>query len=296
MSLPHIYGHRGMSTAYPENTLLAIEKTIDCGAEGIEIDVHLSKDKHVIVLHDLTVDRTTDHKGLLSTFLLDEIRMMDAGLFKGSQFSGERVPTLAEVLALVKEKRKGLDKDIKLMVEIKSHILTRKGFFQPIEELVQRVLDDIAAADAHEFIEITTFCRDYIYHIHRVDPSITTHLLVPFWFRPGPHLASLPVKSINPNINAVTKSFVEKVQSHGKEVCVWTVDKAHDLEFCVYAGVDGIITNVPDVAQNVIQAFDRDSYFPPRPFRERMSLRAFVILLVALASYLVRRHIVPLIS
>ena len=96
--------HRGASGSYPENTLLAFRKAVEIGADEIELDLHSTKDGHLVVMHDGTVDRTTDGTGAIGEMALTEIKALDAGGVFGGRFRGERVPTWEEVLDLVQGK------------------------------------------------------------------------------------------------------------------------------------------------------------------------------------------------
>ena len=101
MPVQGISAHRGASTSHPENTLPAFREAVRLGAQQIELDVCLTKDKQMVIMHDPTVDRTTDGTGKISDLTLAEIKRLDAGAWKGAQFAGERVPTLEEALAIM---------------------------------------------------------------------------------------------------------------------------------------------------------------------------------------------------
>lgn len=123
--------HRGASDKVPENTLIAFERALELGADAIECDVHLSADGEVVVIHDATVDRTTDGQGAAAEMTLEELRRLDAGSWKGSRFAGQRIPTLGEVADLVRERAclfvevKGFSPDLpRRLVEV----LREKGF------------------------------------------------------------------------------------------------------------------------------------------------------------------------
>ena len=106
-------GHRGAAALEPENTLLSMQKAIDLGVDQIELDVHLTRDQHLVVIHDTTVDRTTDGQGAVADFTLEEIKRLDAG-------KGERIPTLQEVIDLVRGK-------VVLQIELKGTRHRRAG-------------------------------------------------------------------------------------------------------------------------------------------------------------------------
>lgn len=102
--LPYIQAHRGYSEIYPENTLLAIDKAYEVGADQVEIDIALSKDGHLVVIHDFEVSRTTNGQGNVNTFTLAELKQLDAGSWKSKDFVAERIPTLDQVAELAKGK------------------------------------------------------------------------------------------------------------------------------------------------------------------------------------------------
>lgn len=110
-----IVGHRGIKKFYPENTLVSFKKAIEIGIDGIEMDINITKDGHLVVIHDNTVDRTTNGSGYVKNMMLEEIKKLDAGSFFSDEFSNERIPTFEEFLDLVK------DRNLLLNVEIKDY-------------------------------------------------------------------------------------------------------------------------------------------------------------------------------
>ena len=98
-----VAAHRGWSEKYPENTMLAFEKALEIGVDQIELDVRVTKDNELVIIHDAAVDRTTDGTGLVNSFTLQELQQLDAGIKKGEQFKGTRIPTLIEFMELVKD-------------------------------------------------------------------------------------------------------------------------------------------------------------------------------------------------
>ena len=115
-----ICAHRGASVSHPENTLAAFKEAIRLGAHMIELDLALSKDDAIVVLHDSTLDRTTNGKGLVSDWSLKELKTLDAGSFKATHFKGERIPTFQEVLAIMPE-------NIWLNVHLKGGVLSLRS-------------------------------------------------------------------------------------------------------------------------------------------------------------------------
>lgn len=109
-----VAGHRGCKALYPENTIISFKKAIELGVDMIEMDLNLTSDKQLVVIHDNTLDRTTNGKGNVRDYTLEEIKKLDAGIFKGEEFAGERIPTFTEFLDLVSK-----EKNMYLNVEIK---------------------------------------------------------------------------------------------------------------------------------------------------------------------------------
>ncbi len=114
MKYTKILAHRGASAYAPENTMAAFKKAIEMNADGIELDVHLSKDGYIVIIHDERVDRTTDGKGEVKDFSLDELKKLDAGSWFSDEYKGEKIPTLEELLSLIK------NTEIYLNIEIKA--------------------------------------------------------------------------------------------------------------------------------------------------------------------------------
>ena len=138
-----VLAHRGYSAKAPENTMAAFELALAVGADGIELDVHMTRDGEIVVIHDDTLDRTTNGKGPVSDQTMAELRELDAGSWFSPEFAGERIPTLKLVLELIK------DKDVLLNIEIKTGL----GFQQLNEELVP-LFGPIRSLGAHDHLVV----------------------------------------------------------------------------------------------------------------------------------------------
>lgn len=241
-----IIGHRGGASIGPENTLACYKKGIEVGADIIEIDIHLTKDSHIVICHDQSIDRTTNGKGLIREMTLDEIRQYRAVDADGN-LTDEKIPTLDEVFDLFMETREA-GNPCKLLIEIKR----TNDIYQGIEELL---LQKINSYNAKEWVIVQSFNDFALEKIHQLDPSIRLEKL--FFFK----LPGLPIimdwfhftrfsyekynyiSSFNMNYLWLTKSFLNDIHRHGKEVKVWTLEGT-DVP---YMDVDGIITNRPDL-------------------------------------------------
>lgn len=243
MLKPLIIAHRGASAYAPENTLAAFKKAIELGADGIELDVHLSKDGEVVVIHDYSVDRTSNGKGQVAELSLKELKALDFGNWFSGQYRNENIPLLEEVLELLKGWN-GL-----LNIEIKHNRL--EGCSQ-IEEKVLKLLHTYGFLDK---VIISSFDHYSLIKIKEIEPSIRIcPLYTAALYKPWEYAASLNAFAIHPHYHTVTPDVVNQCHERGINVNVYTVDLPQHIKLMMDAGVDGIITNVPDVAIQIRDA------------------------------------------
>ncbi|NLL43882.1 MAG: glycerophosphodiester phosphodiesterase [Firmicutes bacterium] len=228
-----VMAHRGFSSKAPENTMAAFTLALDAGAEGIELDVHLTKDGEVVVIHDHTLARTTNGTGLVADLTLAELQELDAGLWFSPEFKGERLPSLREVLELLKEH------NVLLNVETKAAL----GYEQLNEKLAS-LLDEYAM---WEKTIISSFNHYALVHIKTIRPQARTGILYNCGLvNPWEYAKSIGATALHPYYLTIVPELVQAAQQHGMMVNVWTVDEEVDIERVSLAGVDAIITNVPD--------------------------------------------------
>jgi glycerophosphoryl diester phosphodiesterase len=158
------YAHRGASGYYPENTMMAFEKAIELGCTGIETDVHMTKDGYLVLMHDEKIDRTTDGMGYIKDYNLEELRQLDAGKWKALEFSGERIPTVEELIELAKSK------DIIINFEIKTDVIWYKDIEQKLIEMIHKY-------NVSDKIIISSFNHYTIHKCKQIDKNIKTGLL-----------------------------------------------------------------------------------------------------------------------
>lgn len=240
---PWVIAHRGVLAAAPENTLVGFERAIQQGADWIELDVHQTADQQLVVIHDETVDRTTNGSGLVAHKTLGELQVLDAGSWMNYRFAGERIPTLADVLALIRGR-------VGVVIEVKAGSRSYPGIELRLVELLQRTrrLDDTIIISAD---------RDAITSLRRLDTRIATlcfheKLHAPeTWPLPtnrGGDSSRFPVFLFG-DVSDITEGAVW--QAHCKEIGVLTSlisERAVSAEMImrlVQAGVDGIFTNEP---------------------------------------------------
>lgn len=225
-----VIAHRGASGHAPENTIAAFKKAVELGADMYELDCLLSKDGEIIVMHDDTVDRTTSGSGKVSDLTLEEIKKLDAGSWFGEEFAGEPVPTLSEALEFSKGK-------ILVNIEIKE-----PGFEQQTVELVENL-------DMVNDVIITSFHHDVIVKIKEFNPKIKTGALVKD-ITPKEieeKILELNTDALNTRYIMVNKSLVRTAHKHGLKINPYTINDAFAMKMHISHGVDGIITNYPDV-------------------------------------------------
>ena len=249
--MPIIYAHRGGAALRPENTIEAFDHGLACGAEGLEFDVHLSKDDAVVVHHDDTLERTTSGRGRVADFTAAELGRLDAGCrFRNGDGTypyrdrGIGVPTLAEVLRRYPS--------APLIVELK--VGGRR--------LAERVVEDVRAADAVERVAIGSFYTDALHAVRRYEPAIATGAatqetrwaLYRSWIGLG--IGATPFREFQvPERSGmtpiVTRRFVAAAHRAGIPVKVWTVNAPDAMRRLTAIGVDALITDRPDLARAI---------------------------------------------
>lgn len=230
-----IMAHRGDSIAAPENTIPAFESAIENMADWIELDVQQTKDGVIVVMHDSNLKRTTGVNKNIWNVTYDEIKDLDAGSWFDESFSDVRIPTLEEVLKLAKGK-------IKLNIELKP-----TGHEVNFEEKVINLIRE------NEFQEECIVCSlkyDTIARVKKIDPEIKTAYVVivvysDFWKASAADAFSIEYSFVN-------KSMVNNVKNAGKDIYVWTVNNEKGLQKMIEMGVDGIITDNPLVAKELL--------------------------------------------
>lgn len=227
---PIILGHRGAPKLAPPNILSSFKKAIELGAEGVEFDIRLTKDKRLVVMHDPVVDNTTDGKGYVSNYTLRELKKLDAGGWFSKEFKGERIPTLEEALDILK--------NLEIInIEIKNDPVPYEG----IEEMTLRVIYDIGLK---EKVIISSFDHTLLSRIRRLDRDIETGVL--YSCKPlNPTLLAIDAKatSLHPFWASMDEDTIRNAHNIGLRVFPWTVDEEVYIKRLIDWNVDGIITN-----------------------------------------------------
>ena len=256
-----VVGHRGSAAHAPENTLPSFELGVREGADAIELDLHVSSDGALIVIHDDTLDRTTDRRGAIVEHTLAEIREADAGAeFAGPDGSypfrdaGLRVPTFDEVLAWLPE-------GVGLVVEIKARAA------------VARAVDALRAHPARQGgrVSLISFDEQSIEEAHALDPTLTTgYLLVPGqpfepalgWAVEHGHGAVLPYEG---DLGLDPAPMLSQARAYGREIGCYVVNDPARMQHLAAYGLWGFVTDVPDVARAALGARPASPSSPTPP-------------------------------
>ncbi len=247
-SVPIVYAHRGGAKLRPENTLLAFDHGLSLGADGLEFDVHLSRDGVVVIHHDSTLERTTNGRGTLAALTADELGRLDAG-YQWTEYRGLAggVPRLDEVLRRYPA--------IPIIIELKVN--------EP--ELAHRTIDAVRAADAVDHVTLGSFGTRVLRAARAYEPAIRTgssreetrlalYRSWVYWPVRHPPYQEYQVPEVAGNTRVVSPRFVKYAHDAGVLVKVWTVDDPSDVRRLLSWGVDAIISDRPDVAVEVVKA------------------------------------------
>lgn len=227
-----IFGHRGASHAAPENTLPAFREAARVGAEGVELDVHLSADGVPVVIHDADVRKTTDGEGLVSAMPLAQIKELDAGSYFAARFAGTRIPTLEEVLAEVGQQ-------LLVNIEIKDCVGRSPG-------LVEAVVNVVLRMGMQSRVWFSAFKPYSLFMARKYAPQISCGLLYGLRSLGVFTLTSItPYEALHPHCTLITERRVQRAHRRGLRVATWTVDVQAQAQALAAWGVDVIISNVP---------------------------------------------------
>lgn len=236
MSRPQIFAHRGAKAVAPENTLPAFQKALDMGVAGIELDVHLSKDGRLVVIHDFTVDKTTNGSGPVRNFTAAELARLDAGSHFDARFAGVGVPTLDEVLDLVAGR-------CRINVEIKSEDREGGNEVEALAALLQQ-------RRLYEQVIVSSFNVLTLIKMRYVDPRMALGLLystdLPAHLRRAWFTPILQPQAVHPYFALVDEPLMSWARSQGCAVNTWTVNDSAEAKRLADLGVDVIISDVPD--------------------------------------------------
>jgi len=239
-----ITAHRGFSGRAPENTLAAFRAAIDAGCDMIELDVHLSRDRRVVVIHDDRLERTTGGSGKVADRTFAELQRLDAGSWFDPRYSGERIPALAEVLSLTRDR-------ILVNIELKKG---KRHLPYTMEELADLALGEVERADLSDQVLFSSFDRAAIDRILERNPRLHAALITDKpWKRPEDPGGGKRYPTLNCRFTVLNEENIRLARAGGVRIHAWTVNAPEEMRKAIALGVDGIITNHPDRLIGLLQ-------------------------------------------
>lgn len=250
MSYVNIIAHRGANRYAPQNTLPAFERALQLGVDGFETDVHLTKDGVPVICHNYTINETSNGIGSIASYNYEDLRKLDFGGYYAPQFKGTKIPSLDEFLELVKQS------DISVMnIELKG----------PRDKKTEFIPEIITAVKAHNLTDrllISGFDTYILKAVKDCDKRIRTGYLYGMphcdnyanMMFPIAHAKKIGAYALHPMSCFVNKAYVKAAHREGLKVNVWTVNSEDRIRFMINCGVDGIITDCPDRAMNIMRA------------------------------------------
>lgn len=244
--MPLVLAHRGANKVAPQNTLPAFEKALEFKADGLETDVHLSKDGHIVICHNYTIDETSNGKGLVSEMTLRQLKAFDFGSYFGNEFKGVTLPTLPELLDLTKEMSL-------INIEIKPP--------KTDCDLVKKVVEEIHNYGIVENSIVSCFDPECIRLVKEIDSNVKTGLLYEddqlgneiMTFGVAKYCSQLKADAAHPHRKLITHKEVLELHNLGIAVNPWTVNLEEEIIRLTQWGCDALISDVPDYCKKVLE-------------------------------------------
>ena len=229
-----IYGHRGFSGKYPENTMLSFRKAVEAGVDGIELDVHLTKDNRLVIIHDETIDRTSDGTGWVKDMTLEELRRFDYSATYAGVYGRNEIPTLEEYFDYIKIT------NVITNIELKTSIYD----YPTIETHVIAMVREYGLEDR---VILSSFNHFSILRCKEIAPEIKCGFLSEAWLiDAGAYTKAQGVECCHPLQYNLIPEVVAEMHAAGREINTFTVNEEADILRLAALGVDALIGNYPD--------------------------------------------------
>lgn len=234
------FAHRGYSGKYPENTMLAFRKAMEAGADGIELDVQLTRDGEPVIIHDELVDRTTDGTGRVKDFTLAELQALDASYIYTGQYGRNPIPTLREYCEFVK------DLPIVTNIEMKTGVYEYLGMEEKVWAMIQEY-------HLEEKVIISSFNHFTILRMREIAPKLKYGFLSETWIvGAGRYCHEHGVPCYHPMFRNLTHEVVAELKKYGLEINTYTVNTEEDVRDLAAKGIDTVIGNFPELTRDVL--------------------------------------------
>lgn len=238
-----VYAHRGYSGRFPENTMLAFKEAAKTGCYGIELDVQLTKDGQLVVIHDERIDRTTDGTGYVRDYTLEELRRFNAAASWNGKFGFQPIPTFEEYCQWAAGEK------LVTNIELKTGVY----YYEGIEE---KTLEMVRKYGLTDRVLFSSFLHSSITILRKLAPEIKCGALVENdgLGNPGYYCEKMDFQCFHPGWMCLPKEDVDSCKAHGIELNVWTVNDMDVLERLVEWEVDGLISNFPAVCMSYVES------------------------------------------
>ncbi|MDO4663080.1 MAG: glycerophosphodiester phosphodiesterase family protein [Tissierellia bacterium] len=234
--MTNIIAHRGYSENFPENTMLAFKKSLENNADGIELDLHLTKDKKVVICHDGSINRTSNGKGRINDKTLSELKKYKFNRKMKKIDYNVEIPTLVEFM----EWFSNFDKFVNIEI---------KAYKYDYMDLVLRTLDIIDNYNMKDRTIISSFNQKALKFIKKIDPFINVGFLTRKNIKnPGEYCRKNNIDYFHPKYKILDKDSIDNCRRNGIEINAWTVNDIFDIDKLVLEGIHGIITNSVETA------------------------------------------------
>ena len=231
-----VIAHRGASGYAPENSLSAFRLAMEMQADGIELDIQMTRDGHVVVLHDETIQRTSNGSGFVRDFTLEELKKLDFGSWFSKDFSDEPIPTLREVFQSLSS-WKGL-----LNIEVKNSIICYPG-------ILEKMMEVVSESYFQGNIVYSSFNHESMYQLKKLYPEANTAALIEMAFpKVESYAEMLGVSAIHPYFEFISSQWMDECLKADLKVRTYTVNSCEEVREMKRLGVHAVITNYPDRA------------------------------------------------
>lgn len=233
------FAHRGFSGKYPENTMLAFIKAVEEGVDGIELDVQLTKDGIPVIIHDETIDRTTDGVGNVVDFTYEELKKYDASFKFKNLGMFNPIPTLEEYLNYIQ------NFDVVTNIELKTGVNEYLGIEEKVLELIQKY-------GLEKKVIISSFNHFTIMRFKKLAPHIKCGFLTESWLiNGGEYTKKNGIECYHPYFKNLIPEVIKELKENRIEINTWTVNSEEDMRYLIKHEVNSIITNYPDILNKI---------------------------------------------
>lgn len=238
--MTEIFAHRGYAAKFPENTMLAFIEAEKVKSDGIELDIQMTKDNEIVIIHDEKVDRTTDGYGYVKDYTLKDIRTLNAAK-KFPYLTKQPIPSLVEFLDWMK------DTKIICNIELKNNKISYEG-------MLEKTIHLIRYYGLEDRIIFSSFNHYSLVKSYRVAPEIeTAPLLSDGIYQPWIYANAICSKGFHPNYRRINKQMIQDSQSNHIKVRAYTVNRPKSISELLHIGISGIITDEPQLAKELLE-------------------------------------------